>query len=406
MLDVGTSFCRKCGCVSRGFYYHNSSTHLKVVLKRNAMNKFFVKPIVEKNSPTFEKVYLNQNIDKNNTMFYSTINVAVGAGNSEQSYPYNRVCPGCGEYLANPDIGLVPTYVIAVIGSPGAGKSSWINSIAHDKNLSKINAMVSEHGGYVIETEGLQYPCLSKKTDIGEDGCSRLVYITEQKTAKKVAAVLFMDFSGELFQRKHKETFVSGVSSSVFSKSDGYNGVDAVVFLDSADQTEADAIETKNQLLNTNLLQTLPVAYILNKIDYCFKTYPETELYNQDRRAPLFTPKTFSATALSSVSRKDLNRRTKLQTYLAGKMRTTAEEIFRSNRHAKGFLVKTGESRKATTTEISDYKKKNGNEQESSLTAYAANAHEIWSVIDYSDSINAVDPLLWLLNKIDIFPIR
>lgn len=376
MLDAGIVYCQHCGHTFEGFYYHNGTINLTVVLKRSITGKFFATPVYKEGDPVYKRVYLAQNIDKENTAFYSRITVGtVSASGEVKEFNFDRICSGCGRKLLNPELGTVPTYVVAVIGSAATGKSCWINSVAYQGNLNKINATAIASGSkYYLDTNSQQAINTIEKTEVNNSGETRMLFVKERDSVKPIAAVLIMDFSGELFDPANKDTFLDRASKSVFTKNEKYDGVDAVVFMDAADHPESTANDTKNQVKNTTLLETKPVAYILNKIDVYFKNVPEKALSNQDRRAPLLTQKTFKSTEVSSISREELTRRITLQTYLVGALRETASGIFLVNKDAVGFAVKTGAS--------------------------------AGTQIDLSDSVNSIDPLLWLLNKLDIFPIK
>ena len=99
---------------------------------------------------------------------------------------------------------------------------------------------------------------------------------------------------------------------------------------------------------------------------------------NGDKSLPqicLLTEDTFAAQGRAMYQKRALLPRIALETALLKKFRPIVELATNQTR-AAGFLIKA-----TTPTEESDF-------------------------LNFADSINVMDPLLWILNELDIFPLE
>lgn len=378
-----------------------------------------------------------------------SINVTCTFSSGEaQTSIYERRCPFCvNEYKDNNNdknsvpliagLGDYPTYVIGVIGNTGVGKTCWISSVFSQSNLNAANCgrtNGSADTGYILSALGangsqVHKPDKTELNALGETGIIQIVRLLGERrdaTPEPVAQVLLVDFPGEYFETndefvKHAHHIICG--------SDGYSGVDAIVLMtdpfdrerirninntqnngnngnrseennnaNEGEQRVCD-ISTVYGILQENYKQRIgkypPLAVVMNQIDNMIEFSDDSESKKNSKKkppmqdfpgtesVPLFDEYTFPKNDGDMYRMEQLLPRIALETSLLRKIEDTMGAIDAWGRYA-GFMIKACEV-------YTKKDKKTGKDVE-------------WA--DFVRSINVMDPLLWILNELDIFPIE
>ncbi len=420
MLQAGYVFCHRCGHATQEAYYYNSELNVWVQLRRTLSGRLMVEhytpqslmgKVGAEEADQIDRFVLSVATERPKEGLPHTIQVDCYADNGMATKKFNRSCPFCiGKLKSESEssvqelisgMGNLPTYVIGVIGARTVGKSCWIHALSCPVNIRIVNSQRdggAGYEGYILTgtsfTEDSSVP--PEATPINALGNTRIMTICRKRgqNTVKVAQVLVLDFAGELFARNKAQEF-NDTTAHIFKGGVGYSGVDAVVFMMAPselepyrDTREADKNRDQYSLANTynrvngdlNLLSKKPIAFVLNKVDILFDNPPMAYI-NNDRTAPkvpLLSKYTFANQGMAMYQKRALLPRVALQTELLKKMSSLVDAASLQTSCA-GFLVKA--------------------------TAPVFGENGEIKYVDFTDSINVLDPLLWILNKLDIFPI-
>ncbi len=417
MLQAGYVFCSRCGHATQDAYYHNAGQQLWVQLRRTMFGRFTVTKYVpphmqgtpEGADSRIKRVRLSSaNINEAHRLQH-TIDVRCYDGKKWEELTFVRSCPFCvGQRKewnqAAPIIELLgdlPTYVIAVAGARSVGKSCWIHALACPTNINRVNGQRNNrntHIGYLLGPaehvdEVIPAP---NPTQPNERGATSMLYIKKRMvgaTAVPVAQVLVVDFAGELFSDNNESDF-DAEAAHIFDGGEGYSGVDAVVFMTDPNPQEGYSLARTYERAkgSYNSFKEKPLAFVMNKADMWVENPPMHHI-NGDvtlGEVPLLSEHTFARQDATIYGKEELQERVALQTYILKKEKALVRAICDEMRGA-GFLVK---STKPFTKKV---KVKNPITNEERETDVA--------MVDFRESMNVMDPLIWILNELDIFPI-
>lgn len=384
MIKAGSCFCHECRTVFSELYYKDPNNPITARL----YPKFSLSPKGKWSMEAFDK-----NGDKLLREELPELIVPPTDRNSipdmiECKFDNNKLkmyrgCPNCQkDTVLFSDCGKYPTYVVALAGDHHVGKTTWLKAIADPLNLQAVNSVGFPYKLdfadliHNLDTEGAQ--------NVGETG--RTNYLRIKKGDRIIATVILMDASGELFGNpKYREE-----CKAIFAPNGEYPGPDAAIFVD--DITSHTAIENKDDLdrirqadetadrVNKALHKALhnpPVAYVYTKVDEAAKRPRRISTVTDrsgDSKIRLFSGATFPSP--TSYEAKDLLPRIIQENMIATALKTPILAVDPENR--RGFLVKSCENTTLPDGEI---------------------------ICDTTDTFNIYDPLLWLLNKLGIFPI-
>lgn len=401
MLNAGSVVCLHCGRVIKDLYYCNSELDERVWvrLKRTVTGRYFVERYIPDNNNNKIKV-TNVKLTNKKKDFKKGLNETIYVdlmynGEQKNSMVFKRSCPFCLDNKSVNTIfeglGELPTYVIAVIGTTSVGKSRWLGSLCYVDNQIALNLNNDYYKIKPSEVEATT--ALNEKTGVNSKGKTTLIKILERRNNNEgnepIANVLVLDVAGEMFKEGNQEMFENSQAYTLFSGTEDFTGVDAVVFMDAADCNEKDLIVAYNCVNELGLLNNKPVAYVLNKMDLLFENPPKIKLDDScDYFAPILSSSTFKKAGVS-YSQKDIVPRIKLETLIASQYRSLSKLIFSNNPRSAGFVITAGRP-------VTDPLKK-GISQTGELTALEH---------DYTESINVIDPLIWTLNELGILPIN
>ena len=422
MLKAGYVLCEECGTATDEAIYSSDGT-LFIQLKRASNGRFFAERYIPQkyaNDPNYNiedgyfRFDLLENYANGHKGVLHTVEVAcyrnVSSDLSDtneqfvvETITFSLVCPNCSSdtitYMPK-GLGNLPTYVIAVVGARTVGKSSWINSVTSEQTLAKLSHSLPVADGklqYILTTNDYTDNLDGEvpTTAIGDMGATKILKIIKRDLSNNnhnvmptaVANILLVDFAGEVFAKERTDAF-KAEAAHFFSGGVGYNGVDGILFVtDPKDTRRQDKNGNNYSIANTfkrvyeetNLLNNIPFAFIINKVDLLFNEASDrilASIENPDDipELPLLSSTTFGAQDDNMYQAENLLPRIALETHLA-KKQLPSLGVVSVNTRCAGFFVKTA-----------DFDQDNNP--------------------DYSHSINVADPLLWLLNVLDIYPIN
>lgn len=309
-----------------------------------------------------------------------------------------RTCPHCARQNDRANLGALPTLIVAMVGLRSSGKSALLNSISYPSHVAAVN---DEGYPYHISLSPVpQESGLAAATPRMGRGMTKLLTISHRSNGVPVCHVLMLDVSGEIYgdvankesekpTREPDNTLWDEVInpnelSNILSGDAGYPGVDAVIFADpipgskpvTKDALKFGAANIMNQcvFLNTNL-ELLPMAYVFTHLDhYTSKTFP-TYQQPSGPPIPLASDMLFRNGRYSPAQLID---RIYIGDTIARRMPSFVPAA--RNKHiTKGFLIQS---------------------------CSCGDIPGIGRVENYTNSTNVMDPLLWILNKLHVFPLK
>ncbi len=412
MLQAGYVFCSRCGHATQEAYYFSNTAQAWVQLVRTATGKFAVTryepPYMQGKTDNtragaIKRFRLSSGNSNEAHRLQNTIEVRCYNGKRWDEYTFVRSCPFCVGQKAGWDeamkiidhLGDLPTYVIAVAGAPSVGKSCWIHALSCPGNANRVNGQresTNTYMGYLLSPAELVDEVIPPPPPTPLNGLGRtsMLYIKKRMvggTAVPVAQVLVVDFAGELFSSRRKKEFAEE-AAHIFEGGEGYSGVDAVVFMADPCPTEdgsslADTYE--NAKSDYMSFMNKPLAFVMNKADMLIENPPMRHINGDPTlpAVPLLSKHTFTGQDATMYSKEYLQERVALQTYILKKENELVKTICNEMRGA-GFLIKATTPIKQQINPLSDQTR---------------------DMLDFRESMNVMDPLVWILNELDIFPI-
>lgn len=387
MIEAGTCFCYKCGNVFRDAYYKSGMKSVGAKLKHGTLrrNAWEIEPF----NPNGGEITLA------NTPFLVGVNggedgipdaIMCRFGEEKKPLEMRRCCPMCEEDTVLPvDCGKYPTFVIAMVGRRTVGKSVWLTSISISRNLEKVN-QINEYPYRLdfIRRENVYDAPVA--TNIGNAGKTNYLRVIEKASGRIVASVIMLDAAGELYETISRpdnplRKFLLGNGT--------YTGVDALIFTETAMaqigevltredlELRAKAYNVYAEMERANALQGKPIAYICTHADQMIKQkrrIPKIRDISGEYELPLYSEATFKADTsyepselLSRIVQEDIIVRALQPDVLVG-----------AGPNRRGFMLQSCLNRK-----LDDGTTFN----------------------DMTKNFNLMDPLLWILNALRLFPI-
>ncbi len=270
-----------------------------------------------------------------------------------------------------------PLYVVAMVGDRNSGKTAWLDATSYPPNIDAVNEMNYPFKLNYLQPSG-QYGKSEATPEWGR-GSTKFLEIINKEDQKVVAQVLLLDVAGELFLscpdilRRLTEGYTA------------YTGPDAFIFTESAVSTSQ--VDVMEQSIKANdiyknckengVFQGKPVAWVLTHFDHVIEkgNFPKKLESSGQVQIPVCSRATFSPH--TSYVRSALLDRLAIEHSIARAYRPhVLMDAPGSSNH--GFLVQS-------CTTISHPK--------------------LGLTEDRSTSLHVMDPLLWVLNQLHIFPL-
>lgn len=354
MLKTGTCICPKCGRVFTDAYYYSGSANIGVNLKRSP-GGFFVEA---KTGSLPVKLHA---CPRNAHGLPQEITVLVQTSNGRQEHRLTRSCPKCEESTAlYPGYGQVPTFVVALSGKPSAGKTCWLRAITRMDTLAAL-----KKAGFPFTADPSQVhgdTGVREATPVDSLGATRYFTI-RQEDGTPVAGVLFRDVAGEVLKGSNMVDDRNISHRRILStQGDTYGGPDAfLLFLDPTSQEDNQAEEeTINTLRAMSSLTDRPVGVVLTHADRLMA-----------RQGAALNRRTFPANG--SCAPGALVPRVALESTLVRRMGGVGAFLMAQNPRTAGFLVKSCEN--------------------------------VGAMDSYVNPINVMDPFIWVLHQLKLFPL-
>lgn len=194
MQRIGYSICAHCMKETQEFWYYLPLLNICFRLVKNKFGHYATEVIGDDTSKIIvlgsPKLYNGLPVE---------FRIRCTHGNRTEEFtiqPDKRICPHCYEekkkivYLCSLT-GYVPTFTIAVVGRPSAGKTGWANSCIYGKEQEGIKKFI--HSKRILS----QYIRLNATQMTERDGLIQELFLTDKK-GKVKALILLCDTPGEL----------------------------------------------------------------------------------------------------------------------------------------------------------------------------------------------------------------
>lgn len=415
MINAGKSFCPYCVEIHDKAFYGGPNLSWGVWLNRNKLNgKYEVKAEdFKRNTAPRGKITLanaksqGDGLPKDIQLEYTEGGKGEEVTKEERMY---RCCPVCARKKekfrkVNWVLGRYPTFVIAMIGDRSAGKSAWLDSIATAGNTNAVNDENYVHKLAYATPAVPEKP--SEATDLASRGQSKVLLIRDtQDSDRVVAAVYLVDVAGELYNAalenekiensknpgQKKDRSKKDLIWDLLGHNHEYEGADGYIFVAPAvskhdkaeDEYPADKIF--QDLYGEGLLNGKPLAYVMTHADKLVESGAFRTLRSQGDNAeyPNMTADTFDLDRRTSYARADLLSRVALEHAVVRAYEPAA--LNRMDGPTKCFLVRSCEARETGRTDPKTGK-------------------PILNE-DFRESRHVMDPLIWMLNQLKLFPLR
>ena len=401
MIEAGKSFCPYCVRAHKEAFYSASDITWGVELGRKLSGKYEVRKKIfpGKNAPN-GRIILEDDMKENENGLPNSIQVTWSEGEKGQEKTQEkrlfRCCPICAEKhntfrRVNSVLGRYPTYVVALIGDMDAGKSVFVDAIATTGNTQAVNSVGYAHKLHyttpaVVETQSESTPPESR-------GQSKVLTILDRQDNDRVVAVVyFVDVAGELWNGTKKEKQRGKLEKelvwNLLDRNSDYPGADAYIFVEPAvkkhdSNYSYSAEEIYRDLSNEGLLKNRPLAYVMSHADMLIGSgkFKQVEVPGVGP-CQIMTKDTFDLKQPTSYAREKLLSRVALEDAI---VRSYQPAVLNES-VVKCFLVCSCDVR-------SEKKEVDGVEKERKID-------------DLTGSRHVMDPLIWILNKLKLFPLK
>lgn len=366
MIETGQCICHICGKTFSRAYYHNASNADGVILLRRG-GRYAVEPARSGNhDPSIlgkDEYRLSSDND-----YEDGLPNRIEVMKNGVSVRMFHCCPECGVHTnLFSNSGVAPTYSIAIVGGNNSGKTAWLKALGVASNRELLQRA---HYPYQIELESTPESGDTITTNADGEGATRYLTIEPNDGASKgrniCAGVLLRDFGGELFNETLNET-LSNANLDRLLQQRSTGGPDAyLLFLDGSEANQNNFINAWRTLeKNYFSPRRKPiVGVVITHVD---------KMVGQQTPA-LLIKDTFRPGESYQVDA--LTRRMDLEDLIARKYSGQISVIRSVCAATRGFIVK---SCLDVTKDYAQY---------------------------VNEGINVYDPLLWILNQLEIFPWR
>jgi hypothetical protein len=382
MIPAGKIFCPVCGSVFTELFYKNGTKSTGALLMRHPFtNLLDVKPYDPSSSTTpSEEITLITPKHLDGNEFPEHIKVQF-KGDTEP-LTMLRCCPKCTKQTTAlyPEYGKYPLFVVMAMGDVGAGKTAWLGATGYISNLAAVN---QANYPYALDSVTLSTSTQqSEATILDSRGNTKLLRIKSRNDKRVVADVLLLDSAGELFKNICPENTKLW---DFLAKNPDFPGADAFVFLQPADAHSTAGEKMFNGCYSKGVFTNKPVAVVVNRLDKILESnqVPAVQDISKTKMVPWFSADTFDSPT-SYLPEKMCFRMT-LEHAVATQLLSYALQSEFVN--SQGFLVQSCVDKKVT-------KKDDAGRDIPFLER------------NYDHSINVMDPLLWVLNQLHIFPVE
>lgn len=381
MIEAGNCFCPVCGQISDFAYYNSGTSVTGAVLHKSAVGreKYSVTPY-DTNDPKNPcenirmKLLFADSVSEWPPESIEVETTVTSPIKTTKTESFVRSCPKCKRQTSLfKDQGMLPTYVVAVIGKRGGGKSTWMHSLSTTTNTLAVN----EHS-YMCSVQPWKIQANSDVTAPTElNTLGKTTKMTLICEGTPFADVLFVDTAGELFDKKYEDAPFAPETAAVL------RAADAFVIIDPADGDEDDAIRVFNRMQRGDYFKGKLVAYVMSKLDMLIPNDKKNRIESGSEGlfVPLVTKDTFPVLSGAAYTRsydaENMIPRWALENTIVHQ-RSKLINIIDDSITCHGFLIKT-------CSDIYD-----------GMTLKC----------DFRSPINAMDPFIWILNKLGVFPLK
>ena len=407
MIRPGVCFCPVCGYTSREPFYAEDLTDRAAWLRKDPEQGYYLVDL----DNSRKIIHLRDPLEPDREQGMPDSVWCYFDGAKGGITELRRCCPNCYEGASdnreNPGdvkvvkthfkryVGRVPMYVVALIGATNAGKTAFLGALGSGA-LRPLNEQAYPYKLKLSEPNDVIQ--VSKTTaKYGDTGNSNFIEIWERNRQEEfpAAMVFLVDIGGENFQEKEMNSLHDApprkntpLDRLINGDRLDHPGIDGAILVDPAvsnDETVSivGMIRDFYQVLNRG-----PVAYVFSCADKLIAQ--EAERAGREREIPMLTRDTFPNRTYTNehVSRlaryylpERIRERLVIQEEIAMSIcRPGYREMvdFHAQHQHHGFVVRS------CNPYYEGDKKKN----------------------DYTHQFNVADPIIWLLNRLNLFPLK
>ena len=400
MLEAGEYLCQKCRRRSTKAFYTNAKESTCVELKHlgNPSGRrchYMVVPADYKdnrNKTELKKVRLAPGLPLQDYHGLPPM-IKVYVGEEKTPVEYKRACPYCGVSLMQNNecmLGQVPSMVVVLVANRNEGKSAWCSSMVDGDNQKKLAyARYPYMINFGVVTRRKQLPETTSMDDSGE---SLYMSVVEEKTNRPVAGVYLIDVAGEVWLGE-KDAELKTLRDT--HKIDGVFYMERTIVKDQSDNPNGDNIAFQ---LVQSFPTDIPIGYIRTMFDELIDQSGHTPdgVSNQRiKRTPLpMIPEKY----FRNYSEDDRGSGVQLNPFQYFNKDVLQERIPIENLVAREIVGDGGLLHNTNTMGflIQSWKPYD-TERSSSQGRQEGDPHQ---------NMNLYDPLIWMLNRLNIFPLE
>ena len=284
MLEPGVVFCNHCKKSFQNAYYRADNRRVGVDLMHTL--KVFRKPV-------FKVIIADDDCEEDFVRLAEPLpdncdgcpeRLVVQFDDEEENTIVHRACPNCGHRIPL-DRGKYKTALIAVAGATASGKSSWLQALAVPEHYKFL-----DHADYPVKFDFVSVGSgrsIDVATALGSNGNSLRFFLSEKESGQPFVEVILMDAAGEHYSMGTDEFWHN------------LEIADGIVYTEDICKVlsgESDVTIYNN--LNENVITSRkPVAYLgthadllLNKPEVLMDKHTNTPLFTRDTFYPDYSP--------------------------------------------------------------------------------------------------------------------
>ena len=385
MIPAGSYFCIHCGAYTKEAYYRNSTVNYIVKLTRSRLflrNPKYQVRVFNLRNTSDDRIMLGEE-RKDIALVKEAVGDPIAPGlpnaitvettGSEERVTLTRCCAHCFKSALYDDGG-ANTFIVFVGGDRHVGKTEWLNAISSADVIDMLNRAGLPYDLLLGQRHSIENN--TDQTALDAIGSSNTIHICKKGQPDKiVATVILLDASGEHYRNLKNNT---GKIYNYLTGGRIYARLDGLIFVGSPSQREEEAFEIYPHMCRlAPYIRKIPVANVETHLDVILKQpqmIPKVYDEGNTGKYPVFNDTTFDKNHSKDFALSKMFARWKVENMAGPRLNPVVHNV-EGNKKVHYFQVQNG------------YQTRTG-------------------TFNHSSNLNILDPLIWLLFKMGLFPLK